>query len=98
MIHNSRENIIIKNSSFIANNITAVKVVHSEVRLSGSVNFTNNTAYRGAAMVFIQSGKMILSKDSHIIFKNNYAYTTVCEAPIHSKHTTASPETRNSRC
>ena len=76
VIHNSRDNIVIKNSSFIANNITAVKVVNSEVRFSGSVNFTNNTAYRGAAMVFIQSGKMILSKDSHIIFKNNYAYTT----------------------
>ena len=76
VFHNSKDNLHIKNCNFIANNITAVKVVHSEVRLCGSVNFTNNTAYRGAAMVFIQSGKMILSKDSHIIFKNNYAYTT----------------------
>ena len=76
VLYNSKDNILIKNSNFIANNITAVKVENSEVRFSGSVNFTNNTAYRGAAMVFIQSGKMILSKDCHIIYKNNYAYTT----------------------
>ena len=76
VLYNSKENILIKNCNFIANNITAVKVVNSEVRFSGSVNFTNNIAYRGAAMVFMYSGKMILSKDSHIIYKNNYAYTT----------------------
>ena len=75
VLYNSK-NILIKNCSFIANNITAVKVVNSEVRFSGSVNFTNNTAYRGAAMVFEYNGKMILSKDCHIIYKNNYAYTT----------------------
>ena len=76
VLYNSKDNILIKNSNFIAKNITAVKVVNSEVRFSGSVNFTNNTAYRGAAMVFVYSGKMILSKDCHIIYKNNYAYTT----------------------
>ena len=76
VLYNSKYNILIKNCNFIANNITAVKVVNSEVRLSGSVNFTNNTAYRGAAMVFVYNGKMILSKDCHIIYKNNYAYTT----------------------
>ena len=76
VFYNSKDNILIKNCNFIANKITAVKVVNSEVRLSGSVNFTNNTAYRGAAMVFVYSGKMILSKDCHIIYKNNYAYTT----------------------
>ena len=76
VLYNSKYNILIKNCNFIANNITALKVVNSEVRLSGSVNFTNNTAYRGAAMVFMYSGKMILSKDCHIIYKNNYAYTT----------------------
>ena len=74
LYNNIEKNIQIVDCNFEANDVTAVKVVNSE--LSGSVNFTNNTAYRGAAMVFIQSGKMILSKDSHIIFKNNYAYTT----------------------
>ena len=76
VLYNSKENILIKNCNFIANDMTAVKVINSEVRFSGSVNFTNNTAYRGAAMVFVYSGKMILSKDCHIIYKNNYAYTT----------------------
>ena len=76
VLYNSKYNIFIKNCNFIANNITAVKVVNSEVRLSGSVKFTNNTAYRGAAMVFVNNGKMILSKDCHIIYKNNYTYTT----------------------
>ena len=76
VLYNSKDNILIKNSNFIANKITAVKVVNSEVRFSGSVNFTNNAAYRGAAMVFVYNGKMILSKDCYIIYKNNYAYTT----------------------
>ena len=75
-LYYSEENIIIRNCSFEANNITALNVVQSKVRISGNVNFTGNTAYRGAAMTFTQGGKMILSEDSHITFKNNYARTT----------------------
>ena len=75
-IYYSEENIIIRNCSFEANNITALAVVQSKVRISGKVNFTGNTAFRGAAMTFTQGGKMIVVKDSHITFKKNYARIT----------------------
>ena len=75
-LYYSEENIIIRNCSFEANNITALTVVQSKVRISGKVNFTGNTAFRGAAITFTQGGKMIVSEDSHIIFKNNYARIT----------------------
>ena len=71
----SEENII-RDCNFEANNITALTVVESKVRISGIVNFTGNRAYRGAAMTFTQGGKMIVSEDSHITFKNNHARTS----------------------
>ena len=75
-LYYSEENIVIRDCSFEANNVTALTVVQSKVRISGKVNFTGNTAYRGGAMSYIQGGKMIVSEDSHITFKNNYARTT----------------------
>ena len=75
-IYQSEESIVIRDCSFEANNITALTLVQSKVRISGKVNFTGNRAFRGAAMTFIQGGKMIVSEDSHITFKNNYARIT----------------------
>ena len=75
-LYYSEGNIVIRDCSFEANNITALTVVQSKVRISGNVNFTGNTAHRGAAMTFTQGGKMIVSEDSHITFKNNYARIT----------------------
>ena len=75
-IYHCEKNIVIRSCSFEANNITALAVVQSKVRISGKVNFTGNTAFRGAAMTFTQGGKMIVSEDSHITFKNNYARIT----------------------
>ena len=75
-LYYSEKNIIIRDCSFEGNNITGLTVVQSKVRISGNVNFIRNRAYRGVAMTFTQGGKMILSEDSHITFKNNYARTT----------------------
>ena len=75
-LYYSEENITIRDCSFEANNITALTVVQSKVRISGNVKFTGNTAFRGAAMTFTQGGKMIVSEDGHITFKNNYARIT----------------------
>ena len=75
-MYSSKENIVIRDCSFEANNITALTVVQSKVRISGNVSFTDNTAHRGAAMTFTRGGKMIVSEDSHITFKNNYARIT----------------------
>ena len=75
-MYSSKENIVIRDCSFEANNITALTVVQSKVKISGKVNFIDNRAYRGAAMTFTKGGKMIVSEDSHITFKNNYARIT----------------------
>ena len=75
-LYYSEKNIVIRDCSFEANNITALIVLQSKVTISGKVNFTGNTAYRGAAMTFMQGGKMILVKDSNITFNNNSASTT----------------------
>jgi len=64
------------NCSFERNGVTALKVVSTEFTVNGSLNFTSNRAYRGAAMVFIQGSKMTLSESSHIICKNNHADAT----------------------
>ena len=64
------------NCSFEKNGVTALKVVSTEFTVNGSLNFTSNRAYRGAAMVFIQGSKMTLSESSHIICKNNHADAT----------------------
>ena len=75
-LYYSEEQIVIRDCSFEANNITALSVVQSKVGISGNVDFTGNKVHRGAAMTFTQGGKMIVSEDSHITFKNNYARIT----------------------
>ena len=68
-LYYSEEEIVIRDCTFEAN-ITALTVVQSKVRISGNINFTGNKAFRGAAMTFTKGGKMIVSEDSHITFKN----------------------------
>ena len=41
-----------ENCSFETNNITPLKLTQTRLTVSGTLNFTNNTAYRGGGMVF----------------------------------------------
>ena len=66
----------IQNCTFQNNEVTAMKLIESHINVHGTLNFTGNTAYRGAAMVFIQESSMSLSETSIVTFANNKASDT----------------------
>ena len=69
-------NISIKNCIFHGNNITALKLVRSHITVFGTLNFTANRAYRGAAMMFIDESSMTLSETGYVICAHNWADDT----------------------
>ena len=63
------------NCSFQNNNITPLKLIQSHLTVYGNLIFINNTAYRGGAMIVINSS-MALSENSRTIFFGNRAIDT----------------------
>ena len=74
-LHNC-SNVNIRNCTFLANNMTALKLVRTHIRVIGVLNFTGNRAYRGAAMVLIHDSSMTLTKTGHVTYTNNSAEDT----------------------
>ena len=64
------------NCSFENNNITPLKLRQSFLTVSGNLNFTNNTAFRGGAMIFIHNNTFFLSENSTATFVGNRAVDT----------------------
>ena len=64
------------NCSFENNNITPLKLRQSCLTVSGNLNFTNNTAFRGGAMIFIHNNTFSLSENSTATFVGNRAVDT----------------------
>ena len=62
----------ISECSFKQNHISAVRAHESNIKLSGNVLFSNNTAVFGTAFVLVQ-GSISVVRNTNIIFKNNYA-------------------------
>ena len=73
-IYNSQ--VEIANCSFEYNNITPLKLIQTRLSVSGNLNFTNNTAYRGGAMIFIHNNSLSLSENSRVTFVGNRAIHT----------------------
>ena len=69
-------NVNIRNCTFLANNMTALKLVRTHIKVIGVLNFTGNRAYRGAAMVLIHDSSMTLTKTGHVTYTNNSAEDT----------------------
>ena len=67
------ENTYFNDCSFDGNNITGLILSSSNLIVSGSLNFTGNRAYRGAAMIFIVGSIMRLSQNSSVYFVGNSA-------------------------
>ena len=67
------ENTYLNDCSFDGNNITGLILSSSNLIVSGSLNFTGNRAYRGAAMIFIVGSTMRLSQNSSVYFVGNSA-------------------------
>ena len=57
-----------ENCSFETNNITPLKLTQTRLTVSGTLNFTNNTAYRGGGMVFFHDNYLSLSENSRVTF------------------------------
>ena len=64
------------NCSFVNNNITPLKLTETRLTVSGNLNFTNNTAYRGGAMILIHNNTLSLSENSRVTFVGNRAIDT----------------------
>ena len=64
------------NCSFVNNNITPLKLIKTHLTVSGNLNFTNNTAYRGGAMILIQNNTLSLSENGMVTFVGNRAIDT----------------------
>ena len=77
-----------ENCSFENNNITPLKLTKTRLTVSGTLNFTNNTAYRGGGMVFFHDNYLTLSENSRVTFLGNRATDTggamyIVTSPIH---------------
>ena len=65
-----------ENCSFENNSITPLKLIKTLLSVSGNLNFTNNTAYRGGAIVFLYNSSISLSENSRATFVGNKAIHT----------------------
>ena len=64
------------NCSFVNNNITPLNLTETHLTVSGNLNFTNNTAYRGGATILIHNNTLSLSENSRVTFVGNRAIDT----------------------
>ena len=69
----SSKNIYINDCTFEGNNVTGLILSSSHLKILGSLTFSGNRAYRGAAMIFIVGSTMRLSQNSSIYFVGNSA-------------------------
>ena len=67
--------VTLRNCTFINNSITALKLVNTQIRVLGNLTFTGNRAYKGAAMILIES-YIFLTKDCYVTFTDNAADDT----------------------
>ena len=70
------QEVVFENCSFDNNGITGLKVLDTSFSFSGSVNFTNNRAIRGAAIILSQRSYMTITDNATVIFRNNTATLT----------------------
>ena len=66
-------NVIFANCSFYANIGTPIWSYNSNFTLSGTVLFSDNTAYEGGALVFYGESAVYISNNTNITFLNNTA-------------------------
>ena len=72
-LHDS--NVTVVNCTFSHNNITALRLVRTHLKVLGNLTFTGNRAYKGAAMIIIES-YIILTEMCYITFTDNFADET----------------------
>ena len=63
--------VVLKNTNFTFNNMTALVLDSSYVKISGHVYFINNTGQKGGAMSLYGTSKIIVSDNASLIFIEN---------------------------
>ena len=66
-------NVIFANCSFYANSGTSIWSYNSNFTLSGTVLFSDNTAYKGGALAFYGESAVYISNNTNVTFLNNTA-------------------------
>ena len=66
-------NVTLDNCSFCSNKNTAVWVYNSNFILSGTVLFSDNTAYEGGALAFYGESAVYIANNTNVTFLNNSA-------------------------
>ena len=69
----SHSTLHVSGCNFTRNSISAVRAHSSNVTVSGTVTFSNNTAFAGPAFVLSGGSVLTSTKNSHIYFLNNHA-------------------------
>ena len=65
--------LIITDCIFTTNSISSIKIIGSNVTISGKVLFYNNTASLGTVLIFVKNSILITTDYSNIHFQNNHA-------------------------
>ena len=66
-------NVIFANCSFYANTDTPIWIYNSNFTLSGTILFSNNTAYEGGALAFYGESYVSIANNTNVTFLNNTA-------------------------
>ena len=66
-------NVSFTNCSFRDNIGSAIFAFYTDITVSGTLHFQNNTAYYGGALVFLGDGNVYISNNTNITFHNNTA-------------------------
>lgn len=68
--------VVFENTSFIRNNMSCLKLIDSDFEVNGTLQFIENRAYVGAAMLFLRNSSLAVSNNSLVLFSNNEATAT----------------------
>ena len=70
---NSKSTLHVSRCMFTGNSISALKAHSSNITVSGTVTFSNNTAFAGPAFVLTGGSILTSANNSHTYFLNNHA-------------------------
>lgn len=68
--------VVFEDTRFIGNNVSCLKLIDSDFEVNGTLQFIENRAYIGAAMLFLQNSFFTVLDKSSILFLNNEAIST----------------------
>ena len=68
--------VVFENSTFKGNSMSCMKLIDTDIEVNHTLQFIGNSAYRGAAMLFLRNSSVGVPSNSSILFLNNQATAT----------------------